>query len=90
MATWEGFQITIPAQPLLREIDSILEALLIFLEIVKSILEVVKIFLILFGNPLILLLEALMALILDLFHALQRTGIYSYYDLPDLAHDPNF
>ena len=90
MATWEGFQITIPAQPLLREIDSILEALLIFLEIVKSILEVVKIFLILFGNPLILLLEALMALILDLFHALQQTGIYAYYDLPDLAHDPNF
>ena len=90
MATWEGFQITIPAQPLLREIDSILETLLIFLEIVKSILEVVKIFLILFGNPLILLLEALMALILDLFHALQQTGIYAYYDLPDLAHDPNF
>jgi hypothetical protein len=90
MATWEGFQITIPAQPLLRAIDSILETLLIFLEIVKSILEVIKIFLILFGNPIILLLEALMALILDLFHALQQTGIYAYYDLPDLAHDPNF
>jgi hypothetical protein len=90
MATWEGFKITIPAQPLLKGIESILETLLIFLEIVKSILEVIKIFLILFGNPLILLLEALMALILDLFHALQQTGIYAYYDLPDLAHDPNF
>ena len=90
MATWEGFKITIPAQPLLRGIESILETLLIFLEIVKSILEVIKIFLILFGNPIILLLEALMALILDLFHALQQTGIYAYYDLPDLAHDPNF
>jgi hypothetical protein len=90
MATWEGFQIQIPAQGLLRELESILETLLVFLEIVKSILEVVKIFLILFGNPIILLLEALMALIMDIFHMLQQTGIYAYYDLPDLDHDPNF
>ena len=90
MANWEGFKIQIPAQGLLRDLAQILETLLVFLEIVKSILEVVKIFLILFGNPLILLLEALIALIMDLFNLLQQTGIYAYYDLPDLAHDPNF
>jgi hypothetical protein len=90
MATWEGFQIQIPAQGLLRDLEQILETLLVFMEIVKSILEVVKVFLLLFANPLILLLEALMALIMDLYHMLMQTGVYAYFDLPDLAHDPNF
>jgi hypothetical protein len=89
-ASWESFQIQIPGQDLLKGVRNVLETLLVFLEIAKAILETIKQFLIFFGNPLIALLEALIALIPDLFKALQQTGVYAYYDLPDPFRDPNF
>lgn len=89
-ANWIGFTVPLPGQDLLEGIRDILEVLLIFLEIATAILETIKIFLLLLANPLIALLEALIALILELFMALQQTGLYAYFDLPDLHKDPNF
>jgi hypothetical protein len=89
-ATWEGFSISLPGQDLLEGVRGALETLLVFLEIAKAILETIKAFLIDFGNPLIAILEALIALILDLFKSLQQTGLYAYYDIPDPFKDPNW
>ena len=89
-ASWESFSIQLPGQDLLEGVRNILETLLVFLEIAKAILETIKQFLILFANPLIALLEALIALILDLLKALQQTGLYAWYDLPDPFTDPSF
>lgn len=89
-ASWIGFTVPLPGAPLLNAVKDILETLLVFLAIAEAILEAIKVFLILFGNPLIALLEALIALILDLFKALQQTGLYAYYDIPDPLKDPNF
>jgi hypothetical protein len=89
-ANWEAFSIQLPGQNLLQGVRNILETLLTFLEIAKAILETIKAFLLDFGNPLILLLKALIALILDLLKALQQTGLYAYYDIPDPFRDPSF
>lgn len=89
-ASWIGFTIPLPGKDLLEGVRSILETLMVFLEIAKAILETIKAFLLDFGNPLILLLEALIALILELFKALQQTGLYAYYDVPDPFKDPNW
>ncbi len=89
-ASWEAFQIQLPGQDLLEGVRNVLETLLVFLEIAKAILETIKAFLLDFGNPLIALLEALIALILSLFNALKQTGLYAYYDLPDPFKDPNW
>jgi hypothetical protein len=90
MADWAAFKIQIPGKDFLEKIRNILETLLIFLDILKAILETIKAFLIDFGNPLKLLIEALMKLINDLFEALKRTGLYAYYDVPNPLKDPSF
>jgi hypothetical protein len=89
-ASWIGFTIPLPGAGLLQDVVDLLETLLVFLEICKAILEAVKIFLVDFGNAVILLLEALIALIQALFKALQQTGLYAYFDIPDPFKDPNF
>ncbi len=88
-ANWESFALQIPGQDLLEPVRAILEVLLIFLEILKTLLDVIKILLILFANAVIALVEALIALILALFEALKRTGIYVWWDIPNLIIDPN-
>lgn len=90
MADWKALEIKIPGKDLLEQVRSVLETLLIFLEIIKAILETIKIFLIDFGNPLRVLLEVLLNLILQLFESLRRTGLYGYYDLPNPLQDPSF
>ena len=87
---WESLSIQIPGQELLEKARNVLETLMVFLEVLKTILETVKAFLIDFGNPIRALVEALIALILALFNALQRTGIYAWYDVPEPRLDPNF
>lgn len=87
---WQAFKIQIPGQDLLEGVRSVLETLLIFLEILKAILETIKAFLIDFGNPIKALVEALIKLILTLFEALKRTGIYALFDIPNPSLDPNF
>lgn len=89
-ASWEAFSIQLPGQDLLKGVRNVLETLLTFLEIAKAILETIKQFLLDFGNPIILLLEALIILILDLLKALQQSGLYAWYDLPDPFRDPSF
>lgn len=88
-ANWSSFALQIPGQDLLEPVRAILEVLVIFLEILKTLLETVKILLILFANAIIALVEALISLILTLFEALQRTGLYVWWDIPDLIVDPN-
>jgi hypothetical protein len=89
MANWEAFVIQIPGVDLLEPVRAILELLVIFLEILKTLLEVVKILLILFANFIIALVTALINLILTLFYALARTGLYVWWDIPNLIIDPN-
>jgi hypothetical protein len=87
---WQAFKIQIPGEDLLEGVRAILETLLIFLEILKAILETIKAFLIDFGNPIKALVEALIKLILTLFEALKRTGIYALFDIPNPFVDPKF
>lgn len=87
---WQSLSIQIPGKDLLESVRNILETLMIFLELLKTILETVKAFLIDFGNPLKALIEALIQLILQLFEALKRTGVYAWFDIPDPLTDPNF
>lgn len=90
MASWSALKLQIPGKDFLEKVRGILETLLIFLDILKAILEMIKAFLIDFGNPLRMLVEALMKLIRDLFEALKRTGLYAYFDIPNPLDDPNF
>lgn len=90
MSDWAEFAIKIPGKELLEGVRTILETLLIFLEILKVILETISLFLIDFGNPLRLLIEALLALILQLFESLKRTGLFGYFDIPNPLQDPGF
>ena len=90
MSDWKALQIKIPGKDLLEQVRSILETLLIFLEILKAILETISLFLIDFGNPLRALIEALLNLILQLFEALKRTGLFGYFDVPNPLKDPGF
>lgn len=90
MAEWSALEIKIPGKELLEKARSILETLLIFLDIVKAILQTIETFLIDIPNPLGALLKALLALITQLFNALKQTGAYLYYDIPNPIQDPNF
>lgn len=90
MADWKALEIKIPGQDLLESVRGVLETLVTFLEIIKAILQTIQLFLIDFGNPLRVLLEALLTLILQLFESLKRTGLYGYFDVPNPAKDPNF
>lgn len=82
MANWASFKFEIPATDLLAPVQQLLEMLLLFLEILKVILGTIKAFLIDFGNPLRILLEALIALIEEFFEALKATGLFAYFDVP--------
>jgi hypothetical protein len=90
MADWKALEIKIPGKDLLEQARSGLEALVIFLEIIKALLEAISLFLIDFGNPIRPIVEALLALILQLFESLRRTGLYGYFDFPNPTQDPNF
>jgi len=90
VANWQSFVIQVPGKDLLEPVRSVLETLLVFLEILKAILDTIKIFLIDFGNPIRALVEALMKLIQELFASLKATGIFAYFDIPDPTSDPNF
>lgn len=85
---WKSFQIKIPGKDVLSSVRNALETLLVFLEIVKAILETIKVFLVDFGNPIKALVEAVLRLLNQLFELLKRTGLYAYYDVPDLPADP--
>lgn len=87
---WKSLSIQLPGQDLLEGARSGLEALVLYLEILKTLLETVKVFLVDFGNPIRALIEALIAQIEQLFEALKRTGVYAWYDVPDPTKDPNF
>jgi len=86
---WKQFQIKVPGADLLKQVRSVLETLLIYLEVLKTLLETIKIFLIDFGNPIRALVEALIKLILTFIEALKRTGLYAYWDTPDFTADPS-
>jgi len=90
MADWKTFKFEIPGKDLLEPVREVLQTLLIFLEILKTILETIKAFLIDFGNPIRALVEALIKLIEELFEALKTTGLFAYFDVPDTFDDPSF
>jgi hypothetical protein len=82
-AQWESLKIELPLKPLLEPVLNVMETMMVYLEILKAILETIKALLIDFGNPIKALVQALIALIQQLFKALQQTGLYTYYDFPD-------
>jgi len=87
---WKALEIKVPGRDLLESARNVLETLVMFLEIVKSLLQVVQAFLIDFGNPVRALLEALLALIKQLFESLKQTGLFYYEDIPNPLIDPGF
>ena len=90
MANWEALQVKIPGQDLLEDVRSSLEALVTFMEIIKALLETISLFLIDFGNPIRALVQALLALIQQLFNSLKQTGLFALFDIPNPTQDPNF
>ncbi len=90
MADWKSFQIEVPGKDFLEPIRQVLETLLVFLEILKTVLNTVKTFLVDFGNPIKALVVSLIKLIEELFLALRATGVFAYFDIPDPTVDPNF
>jgi hypothetical protein len=90
VANWQPFIIQVPGKDLLEPVRNVLETLLIFLDILKALLDTIKIFLVDFGNPIRALVEALIALIQELFLSLKATGVFAYFDVPDPTKDPNF
>lgn len=90
MANWQSFVIQVPGKDLLEPVRNVLETLLVFLDVLKAILDTIKVFLIDFGNPIKALVEALIRLIEELFLSLKATGIFAYFDVPDVTKDPNF
>lgn len=90
MSDWKALEIKIPGKDALEGVRSTLEALVVFLEIIKALLNTVSMFLIDFGNPIRPIVLALLAVIQQLFESLKRTGLYGYFDIPDPTRDPNF
>jgi len=90
MANWKSFDIQVPGKNLLQPVDSALETLLVFLDVLKAILDTIKVFLIDFGNPVVALVQALIQLIESLFTSLKQSGVFAYFDVPDPTSDPNF
>jgi len=89
-SNWQALQIQLPGKDLLEQVRSSLETLVVFLEIIKTLLQTISTFLVDFGNPVRVIVEALLALVLQLFESLKRTGLYGYFDIPDPLQDPNF
>lgn len=90
MSDWKALEIKIPGKDLLESVRGSMESLVLFLEVIKSLLEAIQIFLIDFPNPVRVLVEALLALVTQLFESLRRTGLYGYFDFPNPTEDPNF
>ncbi len=90
VANWQAIEFKPPGKDLLEKVRNVLETLVIYLDVLKAILNTIKAFLIDFGNPIKALVEALIKLIRDLIEALKRTGVYGWFDVPDLRADPNF
>lgn len=89
-ASWDSFKIQLPGKDFLEPVRDILQTILVVLEVLKAILETVKMFLVEFPNPIAALVKALIALITTFFEALNRTGIYAWFEIPDPSTDPNF
>lgn len=90
MADWKSFQLQTPGKDLLKPVRNVLETLLLFLDVLKTILDTIKLFLVDFGNPLRALVEALIKLIEELILSLQVSGVFALYHIPDPINDPNF
>lgn len=90
MSDWKALEIKIPGKDLLESVRGGLESLVTFLEVIKALLETISLFLIDFSNPVRALVEALLALVSQLFESLRRTGAYGYFDFPNPTEDPNF
>ena len=88
MADWQKFTLQVPGKDVLEKVRGVLETLMVYLEVLKAILETIKAFLFDFGNPIKVLVEALIKLIMEMFIALQQTGIYGYFDVPEPQFDP--
>lgn len=87
---WESLSIEIPGKDLLEPARQGMEAVVLYLEVVKTILNTVKVFSTNINNPIKALVDALIQLINDLFETLRRTGLYAWYDVPNPLEDPNF
>lgn len=90
MSDWKALEVKIPGKDLLEDVRGVLETLLTFMEIIKALLNTISLFLIDFGNPIRALVQALLALIQQLFESLKRTGLFGYFDIPNPTQDPNF
>ena len=92
MATpeWKKFAFTLPGKDYLTQVRSVMETLVTWLEVLKAILETVKTFLVDFGNPIKVLVEALIKLIVTLLQSLQVSGFYAWYHSPNPFDDPSF
>jgi hypothetical protein len=89
-AEWKALTVKAPGKDYLEKARNVLETLVLYLEILKSILQTIELFLIDFGNPIRALVEALLKLVQQLFEALSQTGVFAYYDVPTSAKDPSF
>lgn len=89
-ADWKTLQFEVPGKDLLQPVATVLETLLIFLDILKTLLNTIKAFIVDFGNPIRALVEALIQLIEELFLSLKTTGLYGYFDIPNPDLDPDF
>lgn len=89
-ATWDSFKIQLPGKDFLEPVRDVLQTLLVFLEVLKAILETVKAFLIDFPNPIAALVQALIALVNTFFLAINRSGLYAWFDVPNPSLDPHY
>ena len=90
MADWQKFKLQVPGKNYLEKVRGVLETLMVYLEVLRAILETIKAFLIDFGNPIAVLVKALIRLIMQIFESLKQTGLYLYLDVPNPLADPNF
>lgn len=85
---WQALEIQIPGKDVLKNVRELLETLVIFLDIAKTLLNVVKTFLQAIGNPIKALAKAIVLLIASLIETLRRTGLYAWFNFPNLRQDP--
>lgn len=90
MADWKTLEVQVPGKDLLEPVRSVLETLLIFLDVLKAILNTIQVFLIDFGNPIRALVQALIQVIEELFLSLKTSGVQALYHVPNPIADPNF
>lgn len=90
MSDWKSYTLQIPGKDFLEPVRQVLETLLVFLEILKTILNTIKAFLVDFGNPIKALVEALIKLIEEMFLSLKVSGFFGYFDVPTPDIDPSF